>query len=203
MMTGGKTSALRKLCEIHRISPDVVSALEWQAGHLRTFKDEILPPPQTPTRRAKALERVATLAAELRGAIEELPFDERLALDNEFFGVDEPGFPDAFELVGDARAFDLGGDTVPGIERAAQAVLARLTGVHAAGAPKVTERYADFIRCIAQELKPANIAPAATGKFEELCGAVFEEAGLTLSERAMRYFLKNMRPALKASGRCL
>lgn len=196
-------SPIRTLCEIHRLPDEVASALEWQAGLLITFKKEILPESQTPTQRAKAFQQIILLAAQLQGAIENLHFEDRFNLDNEFFGSNEPSFLSALDFVGDARAFDLANITVPAIQDAAKKVQARLGAFGKAGAPELTKRQADFIRCIAQELNHANIKPAMSGPFEELCAAVFEEAGLALPERALRYFMKNIRPELKAKGYCL
>ncbi|MBK6367059.1 MAG: hypothetical protein IPF65_07310 [Polaromonas sp.] len=137
----------------------------------------------------------------MRRAIEGLTFVDRNALDNEFFGVDEPNFLKCFEFVGDARSFDLAGSLIPCIEAAAQKTQARFVGAGLAGAPKLTERQADFIRCIAGALKPAGITPSNSGKFLEFCNIIFEAAGFhDAPERAMKYFMKNLHPEMKVRG---
>lgn len=202
-MVSANRNELHKLCESYRISAGVESALKRHVEELRLFKKEILPKSQTATQSAKALLQIETLAAKLRKAVVGLTFLDRMALDDEYFGVDDPGFDQAFERTGDHCAFDLAGKLIPGIEDAARNVRERIKDAGKAGAPKVTERQADFIRCIAQTLKRASIAPSLSGPFEEFCCTVFEDAGVTLPERAMKHFMQKIRPSLQAAGYCL
>lgn len=198
-----ENDSLRGLCEKYGISPAIEAQLNKQIEYLRLFKNEIQPNTITETQQAKALEEIQTYANKLKGAIEALQWEDRMALDNEFFGVNQPGFSEIFYLVNDSQAFDLAGQMLPRLERAAKTTRERIANVGKSGRPTITARQADFIRCIAQNLKQADIKPSHTGKFLEICTAILEEVGLALPDRAIRYFMKEMRPSLKASGYCL
>ena len=195
--------ALYELCAKHEISDYVKYDLEMQVEHLRIFKNVILPITQTATQRAKAFTQIEALLAKLRSAIEELSFEDRSALDNEYFGIDEPGFEDVYEVVGNPLAFDVAGHLIPAIEASVRGVRGRLQGVGKSGQPPITEKQADCIRCIAQTLKRADIAPSYSGVFIEFCTAMFKDAGLTVPDRAIRHFMEKLRPALKVAGYCL
>ena len=195
-------SCLYKLCKQHAISSDIEDDLKDQVRYLVCFKKEILPGTQTETKRAMALKKIEQDARKLISAINALSFEDHMALDNEFFSVDEPDFEDLFYIANDSQNFDVAARVLPRLERAAKASSERLASVGKSGAPNITKRQADFIRCIAQVLSKAEIAPKGSGKFLEFCTAIFKDAGLTLPNRAIRYFIKEVRPNLKASG-CL
>lgn len=191
------------LCDKYDISDDVKYDLELLVAQLSIFKNEILPSSQTETQRAKALQRIEALSAKLRSAIEGLSFEDRSALDCEYFGVNEPGFEEVHSRVGNSRSFDLVDHLLPDFEALVRTVRDRIKGIGESGQPPMTERQADFIRCIAQVVKRANIAPSYSGRFLEICTAVFNDAGLSFPDRAIRHFMKTLRPNLKASGYCL
>lgn len=129
--------------------------------------------------------------------------EDRWNLDDQFLVVNKPPFALTFETMEENTFFDIGGSLLPGIGNAAAIVRGRLETVKSTGRPPVTARQADFIRCIAQVLKKANVAPSYSGSFVELCRAVFEDAGLTLPDKAIRFFMTKVRPKIKASGYCL
>lgn len=203
MLSANCAKRLYELCVKHDISDDVKYDLKMLVEHLHIFKKEILPSTQTVTQRAKTFQKIEALSAKLRTAIEGLSFEDRSALDCEYFGLNEPGFEDVYYLVGNSRSFDVAGHLLPSIEVSVRSVRDNLRDVRKPGQPPMTERQVDFIRCIAQYLKRANIAPSYSGPFLEICTAVFEGAGLTLPDRAIRHFMKKLRPSLKASGYCL
>lgn len=192
-----------ELCVKHSISQEIECRLWRQVEYLSTFKKEIFPESKTATQRAKALEEIEKLAEKLAKAVEALSFGDRCAIDNTYFGVDLPGFDDVHALVDDACAFDLGETIIPGIGAAAKAVRDSLAGVGVKGAAETVSRHADFVRCIAFELMKANIKPSYGGIFLDFCKVIFEAAGVTLSEKPIRYFMQKMRPSLKAAGYCL
>lgn len=194
---------LRGLCEKLEISADVMAGLEAQVGYLRTFKNEILPNSQTPAQRTKSMQRIEALVIDLKKAVEGLPMEDRWDLDNQFLVVSKPPFELTYETVEEATFFDIGGSLLPGIGNAAAIVRGRLGSVKSTGRPPVTARQADFVRCIAQVLKRANVVPSHSGSFVKLCTAVFKEAGLTLPDKAIRFFMKDVRPKMKAAGYCL
>jgi hypothetical protein len=99
--------------------------------------------------------------------------------------------------------FNIAGQHLPNLVRAAEAVRGRIDGAGKAGAPRSAERHAEFVRCIAQALKPTDIPLTYRGDFFDICGAVYLEAGLVPPDRAVRFFLKNIRPELRAAGYCL
>ena len=203
MLSIDGAKALDELCAKCGISDYVKLDLEAQVEYLRTFKKVILPSTQTATQRAKTFTQIEALSAKLRTAIEGLSFEDRSALDCEYFGIDELGFEDVYEVVGNPRAFDVAGHLIPAIEAAVRSVRDRLQGVGKPGQPPLTERQADFIRCIAQTLKRADIAPSYSGTFKAFCTAMFADAGLTVPDRAIRHFMEKLRPDLKAAGYCL
>lgn len=191
---------LHGLCEKYAIDSYIEKRLNHQVEYLVIFKKDILPNTKTETQREKALREIETYAGKLKDAIKALSFEDRMSLDDEFFDVNTPGFFKLFDTLEEAQAFDLAGSLLPRLERAAITIKERIDNVGKSGAPKITHRQADFIRCIAQVLKPANIEPSHSGKFLEICEAIFEAAGLTFPDRALRYFMKDIRPKLKAEG---
>ena len=160
MAVKADTNTVHTLCQRYKILGDVESDLEIQVGYLRIFKKNILPNSQTETQRAKTLQQIETLAAKLKQAVEGLTFSDRSALDDQFFfGADTRVFDSANELIEDVGCFDLAGSLIPCIEAAAKDVRGRLQDVGQPSRPKVTERQADYIRCIAQTLKRAALCP--------------------------------------------
>lgn len=192
---------LRRRCAEFEVSERVEKKLTQQAGYIAMWRSSILPNDMTPTQRAKALGRVGSMAKKLAEEIEGLPFFDRSALDDVYFGV--PAMLEAVEAGADPDQFDLGGFVLPRLQQAAAHVQKNIAGTGKAGAPAMTERQADFIRCIAQSVKPAGITPSTSGKFRDLCEAVFLAGGMTLPERALRRFMKTIRPHQKANGHCL
>ena len=188
-------NSLEKICADERISESVAEGLARQAAYLKRWKDEVRPATPTETGRARSLQKISELADKLKNAIEALEFEDRLALDSEFFSQN-----DLLTDTTPSRELDLGGFLVPRITMAASRAIERIPGKGEAGAQALSHRQADFIRCVASELKPAGIVPAHTGFFREICEAVFEAAGVTYPERAHRYFMEHIRPALKESG---
>lgn len=132
-----------------------------------------------------------------------VPFGDRLALDGAYFEPDGSAILDAVEAGAEPGQFDLGGSTLPRVQQAAVRVQKGIVGAGKAGAPSMTARQADFIRWIAQSVKPAGVVPSNSGHFRDLCEAVFLAGGMTLPDRALRYFMKEIRPHLKADGCCL
>ncbi|WP_439113732.1 hypothetical protein [Hydrogenophaga sp.] len=194
---------LRRRCAEFEISEQVEVKLSQQAKFIAEWRSSIYPNDLTPTRRAKALARIEAMAKKLAEEIEGLPFGDRLALDGAYFEPDRPAILDAVEAGAEPEQFDLGGFVLPRLQQAAAHVQKGIIGVGKAGAPPMTERQADFIRCIAQSLKPAGVAPSNSGRFRDLCDAVFLAGGMTLPDRALRLFMKEIRPWLKADGYCL
>jgi hypothetical protein len=194
---------LRRLCVEYRVPASVEDALKRQAGYIAAWRSKVLPVDRTPTQRANALKRIETMAEKLKKEIEGLTFADRWVLDDVYFDLEGPRFFDALESGADLTQLDLGGFVLPELQRAAATVRSRIPGVGKAGAQPLTERQADFIRCIAQSVKPAGLVPASTGKFYELCAAVFDAGGMTMPDRALRYFMKTIRPQLFAAGYCL
>lgn len=185
-----------------RIPRHVGLALQEQIQHLCAFKSELLIDPSTPTARAKKLLRVEKLAQDLTVAIGQLEYFDRAALDGEFFS--EKGLPLYFDDPDlDVRFFDVGGYVAPAIGAASNRVIARLGKISRAGRMASAPRFADFIRCIAGVVKSANIKPAHSGLFAEICREVFNEAGVIFPDRALRYFMREIRPAMKSAGHCL
>lgn len=197
-------NSLSSVCRRHGVPKAVEADLELQAGHLRIFKTKLLPQSNTESQRAKSLQKIELLAIDLKREIELLGLEDRDALDNQyFFDSDIFVFRAALDRAENTDAFDLAGYVLPKVEVAAQIVRSRLKGAGLKSRPKVTERQADYVRCIAQVLMRANVIPAYSGAFFELCTATFAHAGLTLPDRAIRYFMQKIRPQIKASGRCL
>lgn len=175
---------LRRLCADYGISDEVEATLIRQAGFIATWRDQIRPNELTSAQRVKKLQRIQSLALELQQEIETLPFLDRWALD------------------AGLSTLDFAGVEMPLMRRSVEDRISYVQKDIKTGAPPLTDRQADFIRCIAQVLKPTNIAPANSGRFAELCRAVFELGGLTFPDRALRHFMKNMRPQLKTEGFC-
>ena len=194
---------LDSVCRRCAIPQDVRAKLDEVVGYLKTFKSELLPTSKTATQRAAAFKLVEKRAVELSDAITALEFLDRSALDNEYFVVDEPDFEAAHSLASSSHVFDIAGLHLPALAKAAKAVRGRIDGAGKSGAPKSAERHADFIRCIAQALRPTGIPLTYSGDFSEICGAVYLAAGVVPPDRAVRFFLKHIRPELKAAGYCL
>lgn len=175
---------LRRLCAEMSIGGEVEAALIRQAGFISTWKSQIKPADITPSQRVKKLQRIHSLAMDMQREVEALSLSDRWDLDASL------------------SILDLGGDLLPSIQRSVEELGQRAQTENRRGAPNVTHRQADFIRCIAQALKSTDIAPANSGRFADLCEAVFLAGGLTFPERALRYFMKDIRPQLKADGFC-
>lgn len=186
--------SLREICVDDRITESVAIGLRRQAELLKRWKEEVgLGAPESS--RVKSLQKVTEFADKLKNAIEALDFHDRMALDNEFFNLNDllSGRALAHEL-------DLGSIVVPQITIAASRAIERIQNNEKSGRDR---RVADLIRCIASELKPAGIVPAHHGFFREICEAVFEAAGLPYPDKAHRYFMEHIRPECKAKGYCL
>ena len=194
---------LERLCAQHEISAEIGFHLLWQIEYLLLYKHAIAPERPTSTQRAKQLEVVAACATELIKAIEALEFFDRSALDNKIFGVDEPGFEHRHQLARGPELVGLGGFEVSTIRDAALLLHDRLPNVGKAGAPSSVPFVADHIRCFAQVLMPAGILPTHAGSFKSFCDAAFACAGLKSPAKAIDYFMTNIRPEVKAAGRCL
>lgn len=192
-------NSLERICaDSGRISESVAIGLKRQAEHLKCWRDEIRPATLTEKGRVNSLRKISELADKLKIAINSLEFQDRVALDSEFFN---PSY--LLNETIPAHELDLGGFVVPQLKTAACRAIDRIPDSEKAGAQKTIDRQADFIRCIASTLKPAGIVPAHTGFFREVCEAVFEAAGVPYSDKAHRYFMKDVRPSLREAGYCL
>lgn len=191
-------NSLEKICADSRITESVAIRLRMQSEHLKCWRDEIRPTTLTEKDRVKSLKKICELAEKLKITIEALEFQDRMALDSEFFSPS-----DLLDENIPTRELDLGGFVVPKIGIAAFRAIERIQDSEKAGRKEISHRLADFIRCIASELKPAGIVPAHSGFFREICMAVFEDADVTYSDKAHRYFMAHVRPELKAAGYCL
>ncbi len=198
-----KRKRLSDLCKKYDVPSTVENALNYQVENLATFKNVILPNTKTQTQRAHNFLKIESYIDKLKAEIEALTWEDRNSLDDEFFGVSKPGFFESLDPVNDCQEFDIAGSVLPRLKRASMASRDRLQNVSKSGRADMTVRQADFIRCIAQALMRANIAPSYSGKFYEICNAIYEAAGLTLPDRAIRYFMTKLRPKLKSSGYCL
>lgn len=196
-----KNNEVSALCKRIKVLASVEVKLGHQVDYLRIFKHQILPNTPTVTERAISLKRIETLAVEMKKAVESLSLDDRLALDDEFFNAELSAWWNSDG--GDPEAFDLAGRLLPRVAKSAISVRERIKGIGQPGAQKMTERQVEFIRCIAQAVKPAGIVPSLTGQFAEVCQAVYADAGLTVPERAMKFFMSKIRPKTKAAGYCL
>ena len=202
-MVESGSELLRRRCVEFSVPKEVEIALTTHAGYIAEWRSRIYPNDMTPTKRAKALARIADMTDELRKEVERLPLLDRMALDDVYFAQFKPGIIEAIDAGAEPTQFDLGGFALPRLQHAADLVRRRIVNVGKAGAPPMTERQADFIRCIAQCVKPANIVPTNNGIFRDLCEAVFLAGGMSLPDRAIRYFMQKVRPRLKAEGYCL
>ncbi|MDD2610525.1 MAG: hypothetical protein PHX60_12720 [Giesbergeria sp.] len=187
--------SLRKICADSRITESVANGLIRQAEFLKRWKEEIRPATPTETARVRSLQKISELADKLKNAIDGLEFEDRLALDSEFFSYD-----DMLDTGTPARELDLGGYVVPRITIAASRAIERIPSSGKAGAAKLIHRQADFIRCIASEVMPAGIVPTHTGVFRKICEAVFKAAGVPYSDKAHRYFMEHVRPSFRDAG---
>lgn len=201
---------LRELCAEYSLPAAVEAGLFDQVRYLALWKDQILPATLTPKQQAEALTRVKNLALALETEIKGLPFDLKGQLDSEYFGHFGSAelakrHEHCLELGYDATKLDLGHSVAPDIAAAAQRALEALSldKERHSGRQPITHRQAEFIRCIAQCVMPAGIAPNTGAKFRSLCEAVFAAAGLTFPDKALRYFVKSIRPQLRAAGYCL
>ena len=213
-MERGERTELHYVCKRLGIPFQVEERLQRVVNDLYVFQ-EVTFPASNKTQRVEELRQVANLAFQLTQAIKGLTFEDRRALENEYFT--RPGDPPGCEIVTDGvmlprdprylpvepRYFALPSKVIPDIENAAKNVCAKIEGAGKAGRPKVIDRYADFIKHIAMTLKPTNIAIGRGNTFKDVCCAVFSDAGLTLSDKAMEYFNINILLKLRAEGRCL
>lgn len=204
--------ALAGLCKEYQISDRVKIQLGSLVKAMRNHKNEL---PQNKigndTSRSISLQKVELLSAQLSEAIKDLCYFDRISLDCEFFsnqGTEpEPDFAsDAEELQffqEYIEANDLAEKHVPSIADCARLVRARLLNVGKPGRPSVTQKQAGHIGCIAEIVMAEKLTPSHSGPFLEICTAVFQDAGFTFPDRALRYFMKHRRLELKASGYCL
>ncbi|RFC35301.1 MAG: hypothetical protein DID92_2727744152 [Candidatus Nitrotoga sp. SPKER] len=189
---------VHRVCELYGISAQVESKLQILVTSLQVVKEKVWAESNTPGERKEVLREIIAKANELKLLIVGLPFADRYNLDDAYFGAPgDPHFDHLMGLVKDTSMFSLGDKVLPDIENAAKKVQARMKGVCK------PERSADFIRCIAQALKPANIIPSYSGPFKEISIAVFADGGVTLSGKEIQFFMKNIRPQVKAQGYCL
>jgi|GEM_PF-6277802 len=199
---------LPEVCKRFGITAQVELELQRLVEDLRLFKKtELIQSAKqrtTSMRRAKQLQQINKLAAELKQAIVELTYQDRMDLNYEYLRL--PGAPgrvtcsDAVLQVRlndcssvETRSFVLPEKVIPDIENAAIEVLKRIIIKNYDGKP---ERLADFIRHIAIILTPTKIVPGGNEKFDEVCCAVFEDARITPSKRAMNHFTKKMLPSM-------
>lgn len=77
-------------------------------------------------------------------------------------------------------------------------------GVRGLGPKRTRCAYAGHIATLAQQLMPYRLIPGDNGPFRRLCDAVFSVAGVPANAQgSIKFFVKNLRPAMKADGRCL
>ncbi len=77
-------------------------------------------------------------------------------------------------------------------------------GVKGVGRKRTRCAYAGHIAALAQQLMPYNLIPGDNGPFRRLCDAVFLVAGVHAnSQGAIKYFINNLRPAMRSGGLCL
>lgn len=216
MMAKGNRYEARLLpgvCKRNGISAQVELELQRFAEDLRVFKNtELIQPAnqrKTSMLRAKQLVQIKELASALKQAFMELAYEDRWALNEEYHR--RPGAPGrvfCFDAVTQVRLnnpdtvepryFALPEKVIPDIENAVINVLQRMVIKKYDGKPK---RLADFIMYIAIILESTHIVPGTNEKFDEVCGAVFEDAGVTPSKRAMTHFTTKMLPSmLEARG---
>lgn len=211
-LAADSASALRALCAEYKLSTQVCKRLEDLVRDLADWKQALQDMTMTAKTRATALQSVGAAALELQRSIESLPFDLRMKLDNCYFGLDsQEGEAAIVELLEagliESKGLDLGAGLVPSIIDAVECAM-QASGLAGAAAQRpgrqsTVEMQADFIRCIATHVKPAGMVPSNAGRFRRLCEALFHAAGLTLSDRALRHFMTERRPTLKAGGFCL
>jgi hypothetical protein len=184
-------NALSALCLTHGIPPLGFGALAKVVRNLQRYKLDILKADdkRTDSARKKELELVKKHAAALRAAIVALPWTQRNNLDLRYFAaLDVDPEDPLFKL-------DLGGYVVPVIEAAADAEIEQLKKAGQAGAPNATVYQVEFLQFIAQIVQPTGLQPASSGPFRDVCAAVFQAAGLVLSDRAVRQFMTQVKDA--------
>ncbi|WP_239796362.1 hypothetical protein [Candidatus Nitrotoga arctica] len=173
-----ENNAVHRACKMYVISAQVELKLQNLVKDMRMVKDQVWSKSKTAGQRKNELKLVKEKAAELKLLVMGLTFEDRFNLDDEYFGQPgDPRFDLALDLIEDPAILNLAGKLIPDIENAAMNVRARIKHV------VKPERHADFIRCIAQALKSTNIKP---GVFQEVSIAVFADAGVMMSERALR-----------------
>lgn len=180
---------LHRACKMYGISIHVESTLQRLVEDMRMVKAEVWAKSKTAGERKDKFEQIEHLAFKLKLAIMGLTFEDRMALDSEYFGYPgDPHFNLVLELVEHPKVFDLAGTLIPDVENAARNVRGTIKDVG------IIARHADFIRCIAQALELTNIKKK---DFNEVSIAVFLDAKVAMSDRAMKYFTKNIRPKMR------
>lgn len=203
--------SLIELCAEYGLPDEVGNGLQHQAHQVHVWLKEILPNDWTLRQRADALAKVSALAMELAIFVDSLPGDIRFLLNQEYFGRPSGEAELQARLQLSARLMDpaplaVEGSVLPDIAEAANRVAARsvlLPTSSGPGRPRIVDQQAHFIARIAECVMQAGIAPSNGGRFRALCEAVFEAASVTFPERALRHFLREIRPDMKDDGRCL
>jgi len=180
---------LHRVCKMYGIPIHVESKLQGLVEDMRMVKAKVWAKSKTAGERKDKFEQIEHLAFKLKMAIMGLKFEDRAALDSEYFGYPgDPHFNLMLELVEDPKVLDLAGSLIPDVENAARNVRSTIKGVG------IIARHADFIRCIAQALELTNIKQK---DFNEVSIAVFLDAKVAMSDSAMKYFTKNIRPKMR------
>jgi hypothetical protein len=202
---------LLALCDEYALSQEVRDGLYRQADYLETWQKLILPASLTPKQTASALAKVSNLAMQLAIFIDSLPGDIKFDLSSDYFS-DPMGREELQVRLKYSTLTDMGallaveGSVLPNIAKSAERVAAerRLrASVNERGRPPIVDQQSHFIGRIAECVRSAGIIPSNGGRFRKLCEAVFEAGSVTFPERALRNFMRNMRPEMKEDGRCL
>jgi hypothetical protein len=187
-----KRTALVAVCREMGLSNSAIQSVEESARLLREF--ELYEKPSTPTKKAlrDSVKRIATLSSELRCAIGKTATLDKVEMhqymDKNCLREGLP-WPSHVPIRGIVEYL---GIALERLEEAALEVQKKhlMQGV-TSGRRSFMHRYYDHLEMVWESVKDEGFSVGRGGKFERLCEAVFQAAGVPSSaEGAVRFFVE-------------
>jgi len=166
-------ASIRKLEKASFEDSRVQNELWALVENLRRWKLEVQPERTTSKKRLEQIALVKELSTKLLAAFQDLDFSEKVALEAE----------SGLELDPTLYVLALAG--------AAESLIERL-GPAKTGRPSTLGQQMEFFLLIKNCLRPVGIQPAHTGLFRLLAELMFQAAGITFPDRALRAYMKDV-----------
>lgn len=196
-------SELRAACSRENLPADAWGIVVWAAIRLADFECNGKKAIKTGRAQMDSFIAVEKAALALRDAIQKLADDDVTRLDG---CLHDSGIAPAANARTPSMKAVAAQQIASVVAASSRQALAKLDseGVKGVGRKRTRCAYAGHIAALAQQLMPYNLIPGDNGPFRRLCDAVFLVAGVHAnSQGAIKYFINNLRPAMRSGGLCL